>query len=180
MHYVLILLVAASRFLPHPPNVACVGALGLFAGCYLVGRRAYLVPAAALLLSDIVGHVIGWPGMGLYSLTTMAAVYLGVIAAVPIGRYMKNTAGVWKYPVASLVASSAFFLVSNFGVWLGPWYPSTMSGLVACFANAVPFFGYTIAGDLIFTGVLFGAWELSQSKAWAGLLSSPASTKVEA
>jgi xanthosine utilization system XapX-like protein len=180
MHYALILLVAASRFLPHPPNVACVGALGLFAGCYLVGRRAYLVPAAAMLLSDVVGHTVGWPGMGLYSLTTMLAVYLGVIAAVPVGRYMKKASGIWKYPVASLVASSAFFLISNFGVWLGPWYPSTLSGLAACFANAVPFFGYTVAGDLIFTGVLFGVWELSRNNAWSGLPASRANAKIEA
>ncbi|QDT09975.1 hypothetical protein K239x_19280 [Planctomycetes bacterium K23_9] len=162
MHYALILLVAASRFLPHPPNVACVGALGLFAGCYLAGRRAYLVPAAALLLSDVVGHLMGLPGMGLYSIVTMVAVYAGFIAAVPIGRLIEKIDGVWKYPALSLVASTAFFLISNFGVWLGPWYPNSIAGLAACYSNAVPFFGYTITGDLLFTAVLFGAMEFSR------------------
>jgi hypothetical protein len=52
-----------------------------------------------------------------------------------------------------------FFLLSNFGVWLGGWYPMTGSGLVACFVNAIPFYGYTVAGDLAFTVALFGAWE---------------------
>ncbi|MGB7345599.1 MAG: DUF6580 family putative transport protein [Pirellulaceae bacterium] len=167
MHYVLILLVAASRFLPHPPNVACIGALGLFAGCYLAGRRAYLIPVAALLISDVIGHLLAFPGMGFYSLTTMVAVYVGAMAAVPIGRLMKNAKGMWKFPAGSLAASTAFFVVSNFGVWLGPWYANTLSGLAACYTAAIPFFGYTIAGDLAFTVVLFGVWEMSRRTALA-------------
>ena len=86
MYYLLILIAAASRLLPHPPNVACVGAIGLFAGCYLAGRRAYLVPLAALLMSDVLGHVLRVPGMGFYQPVTMLAVYLGVLAAVPLGQ----------------------------------------------------------------------------------------------
>ena len=162
MYYLLILLVAASRFLPHPPNVACVGALGLFAGCYLVGRRAYLVPIAALLVSDVIGHAMGIPGMGFYSLTTMVAVYIGMAAAVPVGRLMKNRPGLAKYPLASVCASTLFFVISNFGVWLAGWYPMTGEGLIACFASAIPFYGYTLAGDLVFTAVLFGAFEFSR------------------
>ncbi len=176
MHYALILLVAASRFLPHPPNMACVGALGLFAGCCWAGRRAYLVPAAAMLISDLVGHALGWPGMGFYSLTTMAAVYLGVIAAVPIGRWMKHTKGLWKFPVASLAASMAFFLISNFGVWLGPWYPNTLAGLTTCFASAIPFFGYTVAGDLVFTIAIFGVWEWTKRPSALGTAATATNT----
>ncbi|NNE00293.1 MAG: hypothetical protein HKN47_23490 [Pirellulaceae bacterium] len=168
MYYLLILLVAASRLMPHPPNVACIGALGLFAGCYLVGRRAYLVPLAALLLSDVVGHVFGFAGMGFYSATTMLMVYAGALAAVPVGRWMQRRRGMWKFPAGSLVASTLFFLISNFGVWLGPWYATTTEGLIACYVSAIPFFGYTIAGDLLFTAALFGTWELSRRQAFFG------------
>jgi hypothetical protein len=161
MFYMLILLVAASRFLPHPPNVACLGALGLFAGCYLRGRRAYLVPLVVLLISDLAGHWLSIPGMGFYAPVSMAAVYLGAAAAVPIGRWMSRTSSFWKYPGGALAASTLFFLISNLGVWAGPWYPTSAGGLISCFTNAIPFFGYTIAGDLVFTGVLFGAWQWS-------------------
>lgn len=164
MPYLLILLVAASRFLPHPPNVACVGALGLFAGCYFSGKKAYLVPLAAMLLSDTVGHLMGIPGMGFYSLVSMVGVYLGVVAAVPLGRWLQNRSSHWQVPAGALMASLAFFLISNVGVWLGPWYPTTFAGLAACFTNAIPFFGYTVAGDLAFTVVMFGAWELSRKR----------------
>jgi hypothetical protein len=163
MYYLLILVAAASRLLPHPPNVACVGAIGLFAGCYLAGRRAYLVPLAALLMSDIVGHVFGVPGMGFYQPITMLAVYLGVLAAVPVGRLLASgRLRMLRIPVGSLTASTLFFLISNFGVWLGGWYSFTLAGLWSCYVNAIPFYGYTIAGDLAFTVVLFGAWELSR------------------
>lgn len=169
MYYALILLVAASRFLPHPPNVACIGALGLFAGCYLVGRRAYVVPLVALLISDVIGHACGIPGMGFYSATTMIAVYVGAMAAVPVGRWMQKRKGLVKFPVSALAASTLFFVISNFGVWLGPWHPTTPEGLLACYTSAIPFYGYTIAGDMLFTGVLFGTWELSRRYAQGGL-----------
>lgn len=162
MFYLLILVVAASRFLPHPPNVACVGALGLFAGCYLVGRRAYLVPLAVMFLSDVVGHVFNVRSMGFYNPIAMGMVYAGMLAAVPVGRWMASNQSKLRLPAGSLAASSLFFVISNFGVWLGGWYPMTGFGLLACYANAIPFFGYTIAGDLIFTIVVFGAWELSR------------------
>lgn len=162
MFYLLTLLVAASRFLPHPPNVACLGALGLFAGCYLAGKRAYLVPLAAIALSDLIGQLFSVPGMGFYSPISMAMVYLAVVSAVPIGRWMQRNKSMLRYPAGSLAASTMFFLISNLGVWLGPWYPATGSGLIACYTNAIPFFGYTIAGDLLFMAVLFGSWELSR------------------
>jgi hypothetical protein len=169
MFYLLTIVVAASRFLPHPPNVACVGALGLFAGCYLAGRRAYLVPLAVLLLSDCVGQLLRMPGMGFYNPITMACVYAGALCAVPVGRWIKSNQSKLRLPAGSLAASTLFFLISNFGVWLGGWYPLTGLGLLACYTSAIPFFGYTIAGDLLFTGVIFGAWEWSRRTLPAGI-----------
>jgi hypothetical protein len=163
MFYVLIALVAVSRFLPHPPNVACIGALGLFAGCYLSGRRSYLVPIAALFAGDVFGHMMGISGKGFYNPLVMVLVYGGVLAAVPIGRWMQKSSSKLRLPAGSLAASTIFFLVSNFGVWLGGWYSMTFAGLALCYTNAIPFFGYTIAGDLFFTVLLFSAYEYSRS-----------------
>lgn len=163
MFYVLIAVAATSRFLPHPPNVACIGALGLFAGCYLSGRRAYLVPLAAMLVSDIVGHFLAIPGMGFYNLATMGLVYAGVLATVPIGRWMHDHKSKLRLPAGSIAASTVFFLLSNFGVFLGGWYEMSLGGLASCYVRALPFYGYTIAGDLLFVGLLFGAYEMSRS-----------------
>ena len=162
MPYLLIIVAIASRFLPHPPNMACMGAIGLFAGCYLAGKKAYLVPLVAMLVSDVIGHAFGVSGMGFYSLVTMACVYAGVLAAVPLGRLLQNRVSTWSVPTAAVIVSAVFFLISNFGVWLGPWYPSTGEGFLACFAAAVPFFGNTLAGDLLASALLFGAYEGSR------------------
>lgn len=177
MIYVLTLLVAASRFLPHPPNFACIAALGLFAGCYVAGKRAYLIPLAALLVSDIVGHFAGIPGMGFYNPVTMLAVYFAMLLTVPIGRQMSHGNRWWRVPAGTLGASALFFVVSNLGVWLGPWYPSTVTGLLACFRNAIPFFQYTVAGDFFYVAFLFAAYELSRVN-W--VYRKPAYARVQA
>ncbi len=165
MFYVLTLVVAVSRFLPHPPNVACLGALGLFAGCYMTGRRAYLVPLAVLLISDVVGQIFAVPGMGFYSPVAMAMVYIAAMVTVPIGRHLREGNRWVRIPAGSLAASASFFLLSNFGVWMAGWYPMTAAGLGTCYFNAIPFFGYTIAGDLFFTVLMFGCFELSRQMA---------------
>jgi hypothetical protein len=54
-----------------------------------------------------------------------------------------------------------FFVVTNFGTWLlSGMYPMTASGLTACFVAAIPFFQNTVAGDLFYSGVLFGGFAL--------------------
>ncbi len=50
-----IVVAAALRLAPHPPNFTPIGAMALFSGAYL-GRKwlAFAAPLAALLLSDAV------------------------------------------------------------------------------------------------------------------------------
>jgi hypothetical protein len=52
-----------------------------------------------------------------------------------------------------LLSSLIFFIVSNFGTWL-IGYPHTIEGLLMCYTLAIPFFGYSILGDL-FWGYTF-------------------------
>jgi len=43
----------------------------------------------------------------------------------------------------------------------GALYTRDLSGLAACYAVALPFWGRTLAGDLLFSGALFGLYELA-------------------
>ncbi|MDR0574632.1 MAG: hypothetical protein LBG96_11490 [Tannerella sp.] len=53
--------------------------------------------------------------------------------------------------------------VTNFGVWFSSgMYPQTLVGLQACYIAGIPFFWNTLLGDVVYTGVLFGAFELLQ------------------
>jgi len=66
----------------------------------------------------------------------------------------------------ALGGSLIFFVISNFGVWLAsPLYPNTLEGLMMCYTAAIPFFHYTIAGNLVYCGVLFGGYEYIKFKA---------------
>ncbi|MFA4818191.1 MAG: DUF6580 family putative transport protein, partial [Parcubacteria group bacterium] len=59
-------------------------------------------------------------------------------------------------------SSITFFLVTNFAVWaFFDWYPHTWAGLITNFTLALPFFRNTLLGDVFYTGVLFGAYELA-------------------
>ncbi|MFO0902436.1 MAG: DUF6580 family putative transport protein [Pirellulales bacterium] len=148
------------------PNFAPVAALALFAGYVLPCRRlAVLVPLGVMAASDCV--------IGGYDLRLMAVVYSSLAAPAWAGHWLQNrfgmsqksasgwaAAGMTAGLVGSSLASSIFFFITtNFGVWaLGSSYAHTWTGLVDCYLRAVPFFRYTLAGDLFFASVLFSAY----------------------
>jgi hypothetical protein len=148
----LVVLAALARLLPHPPNFTPVGALALFGGATFADRRAgFLVPLAAMLLSDAV--------LGFHS--GMPVVYAAFVAIVGIGLILRARRTPLRLAGASLAASVLFFVVTNFAVWaMGSTYPKTAGGLIACYAAAIPFFGNTLLGDAFFTAVLFGGLAL--------------------
>jgi len=52
-----------------------------------------------------------------------------------------------------------FFLVTNFGAWLGsPIYPQTGAGLVAAYVAGIPFFQNTLLGTLFYSALMFGSF----------------------
>ncbi len=153
MTLVLMVLGAAfSRLVPHPWNFTAIGAMALFGGSYFPSRRlSMLVPLLALFVSDLV--------LGFHS--TMLFVYLPFALMVMTGWTLREGKSPMRIVTASLVTSSVFFLVSNFGVWImGGMYAPTWQGLVTCYVAAIPFFDNQILGDLFFSGVLFGAAEV--------------------
>lgn len=148
----LILLAAFSRLLPHPPNVVAITAIALFGGVYLEKRHAFIVPIAAMLLSDyFIGFYRG-----------MEWVYASFLLIGCIGLWLRTHRGAARTIGASLAGSILFFVVTNFGVWISSQvtYPHTAAGLMQCYVAAIPFFRNTVAGDLVYVGVMFGSFEL--------------------
>ena len=136
----MIMLAVASRLLPHPPNFAPITGIALFAAAKLSRKIvAFLLPLFCLFITDL------FLGLGWINLFVYAA--FGMISF--LGMQLK------KVSILNVLGSSVlFFIVSNFGVWV-LYYPLTLEGLVSCFTLAIPFFGNTIAGDLVYTAVLF-------------------------
>jgi hypothetical protein len=159
----LILGAAAMRIIPHPPNFTPVAALALFGGARFDRKLwAFGVPLAAMLLSDSLLELL--TGRGFHS--GMYAVYASFAAVVGLGLWLHRHGGAVNTGLAALAASGLFFLTTNFAVWLQlpPLYPRTGAGLLACYTAAIPFFGPTLAGDLLYTTVLFGAFALAERR----------------
>ena len=143
---------AVARLLPHPPNFTPVASMSLFGGARLRGWQTYLLPLVLMAATD--------PLVGGYSIAT-PWVYASFLLSVWLGRFLRGSENPLRIGAVCAVSSAQFFAFTNFGMWLGTsMYPHTPAGLVLCYVNAIPFFGRTLAGDLLYTGVLFGlhAW----------------------
>jgi len=145
---------AAARLLPHPPNVTPLAAIALFSGACLPGRRRpFVIPLAALFLSDLV--------IGLHD--QMPVVYGSFALIVLLGRLLRARRRALPIAAATLCGSVLFFAATNFGVWaFGSLYPRTFEGLLACYIAALPFFGRTLLGDTFFSAALFGGLALAE------------------
>jgi hypothetical protein len=157
----LIVVAAASRLVPHPPNVTPLAAVALFGGATFERRwTAFLVPLAALLLSDLLlqaGYLAGWqPNPGFYP--GQWVVYTGFVLTATIGVLIRRDRGVLAITLAAVAGSSIFFLLTNFAVWMsGLMYPRTAAGLRLCYETALPFLRNSLLGDLAYCLCLFGA-----------------------
>lgn len=158
----LVLFAAFSRLIPHPYNFTPIGGMALFGAAYF-GRKywALLVPALALYLSSLLLdntlYAQYYDGFVWFS-NPFVYFAFGLIALFGLGMLQKITT--IRVLGGALGASAIFFLVSNFGAWLGsPMYPQDFNGLMAAYAAGLPFLRNTLLGDLVYTGVLFGAYQ---------------------
>jgi hypothetical protein len=149
----LIVVGVLSRVIPHPPNVTAVVGVTLL-GAYAIRSPwlAALIPLAVMALSDL---VLGWHSSALFT-------YAGMLAGTFIGRGLLRQLSVVRLGGAAFLASLAFFVISNFGVYLGGYYGFGIDGLVACYVAAIPFWGYSLVGDIGSTALLFALFVLAR------------------
>ncbi len=135
------LVLAASRFVPHPPNFTSLLALSFYVPA-LLGKR--FIPALVL------GFVITDLFIGFHNTTffTWGSVVL-------IGLIVNNfSSSIMHRITGSLVGAVIFFFVTNFGVWVSGFYGYTFEGLVNCYILAIPFFAYSLISTLLFSSVI--------------------------
>jgi len=142
----LVVVGALARLVPHPWNFAPVGGMSLFAGARLRGWQAYMVPILLMLVTD--------PFRGGFGIAT-PFVYLSFLLNVWIGRRLRDSENPIKIGTAAVISSMQFFLISNFGSFVG-YFPHTWAGLARCYTLALPFYAPTLVSDLLCTGILFG------------------------
>lgn len=166
----IIVLAVISRLIPHPYNFAPFGAIALFSGALISHRfTALLLPCLAAWISGVIlnntlyaamfpeftwfDYNIFWQCLA-YALTSLA------------GRLiLNNPTSVVRLGSAAVISSLIFFVISNFGYWTtGLFYAKDGVGLLTCYINALPFYPATLAGDLLYTGVMFGIYFLVQKR----------------
>lgn len=164
---VFILLAALSRLLPHPPNVTPIGGMALFGAAYFAKRHlAIIVPLIALWISDLIlNNVVYAAYFEGFSWFGIPVVYLSIIAIALMGTKLLQKIKISNLLIASLAASTIFFLITNLGSWwMDPIYTKDIVGIFTAYTAGLPFFLNTIAGDLFFTAVLFGGYELVKQR----------------
>lgn len=134
------------------PNFAPVAAISLFSGFYF--RKYFIfIPIAIMFISDIF--------VGFYDWKLMSAVYLSFVLIGLIGILTRKNKSILSIIGCSLAGSFLFFIITNFAVWIfSQWYPHNFSGLISCYEMAIPFFRNTILGDLFYSSIIFGCYEL--------------------
>jgi hypothetical protein len=140
----------------YPWNFSPLYALALFGGAALSVRVATLAPLATLVVGDLVIAAVSGGEWGFYP--AQGFNYLAILAVTACGLPLRVRPKVANIALGGLSGATAFFVVSNFGVWVtrgGYVRPLTPSGLAMCYADAIPFFGPTVLSIAVFLPVLF-------------------------
>ena len=132
------LALAASRFIPHPPNFTSLLALSFYIPA-LLGIR-YL---PALLLSFAITDLF----IGFHN--TLIFTWGSIIVIGLLSKYF--TQNILSRISGSLIGACIFFLITNFGVWSNGVYGYTFSGFLTCYTLAIPFFAYSLISTIVFS-----------------------------
>jgi hypothetical protein len=160
---ILILAAAISRVIMYPDNFSPIIGMAIFAGAVIKDKRlAFVLPIVSMFLSDIMFEVFniapgfwGWGqlvGYGILALITFFAFNLKKINVVSVVGF-------------SIASSLIFFILSNLSFFIldNPvyhTYSSDASGFLQCYIQALPFLKISLVADLVYSGVLFGAYYL--------------------
>ena len=133
-------LLAASRFIPHPPNFTSLLALSFYVPVFF-GIKFLPALVIGFILTDI--HI------GLHG--TIFFTWGSVIMIGLISKFFSDT--MFKRISGALLGACIFFLITNFGVWTSGYYGYSINGLILCFYLALPFFAYSLISTFVFSGI---------------------------
>lgn len=169
--FILLIVVAALyRVIPGRPwGFAPHIAMALFGGAVIKDKRwAFALPVFSLFLSDLLYEILHSYGLidmqGFYP--GQWANYLWFLAITCLGFLMKNIR-VGTVISFSFLGPTVYFLLSNFGVWVGGggWQrPKTFEGLIQCYTDGLPFYRGGLMATLVFSTVLFGLYMLAKKR----------------
>ncbi len=138
-----------EKIIPHLPNFSPELAFSI----YLVMRYKKMLAIFSIflmwLLCDFYYALIhNAPVLGNWALLTYSALLI-LVLFFSVFRFKKNNA---IFIFLSILASSFFWLWTNFGVWLfSGMYFHSVAGLIACYVLALPFLGYSLISAIFWS-----------------------------
>ena len=152
-------------------NFTPIGAMGLFGGAYFTSKwKAYAFPLLTLLVSDLIINYFVFDGKYGIMYGKWYIIY-GVFALIVFfGKILIKKVSVQNVILASIVAAISHWLIADFTVWIGGgtdlrnMLPLTKNwaGLMQCYAQGFPFMKNFLMGNLVYSGILFGAFQFAQ------------------
>ena len=142
---------AASRFIPHPPNFTSLLALSFYIPA-LLGIRYLPALIVSFALTDL---FIGFHGTALF--TWGSVLFIGFLSKYFIKNIISRITG-------ALVGACIFFVITNFGVWSLGIYGYTIDGIITCYVLAIPFFAYSLISTFIFSSIIEGVYKIQKKK----------------
>jgi len=163
----MILAAIALRFVSYEykslSNFTPVGAIALFGGAYFTDKwKAYTVVLLTLFLSDIAINYL-YTSKLVFWYSGSAWVYLTFAIMVFIGSLIKKV-NVANVAIASVASVCVHWLIIDLPFLYGTFYPHTLAGYGQSLIAALPFEKNMLIADAIYGAILFGGFELAQSK----------------
>ena len=131
---------AASRFVPHPPNFTSLIALSFYIPVFF-GIKFIPILIASFIITDF---IIGFHGVTIFTWGTV--ILIGLLSKFFISNITIRFCG-------ALMGAFLFYIITNFGVWSLGSYGYTFEGLIICYTLAIPFFGNTLISTIIFSTI---------------------------
>ena len=138
---------AASRFIPHPPNFTPIISMAILSGFVLKNlKHSILLILSAMIFTDIF--------LGFHK--NMLFVYTSLYLITTVSFKFSHKINYKSLLFYCLLSAICFFILTNYGVWFfGNLYAKNFEGLIECYIMAIPFFKNTIISTIIFSYIAF-------------------------
>ena len=145
------LILASSRFIPHPPNFTSLIALSFYVPAILGVRYLPAVLISFAITDIFIGYHLGthW--------TWGSVVLIGFISIFLNSNFITRIGG-------ALIGAVIFFIITNFGVWVSGMYEQSWAGFAECYILALPFFGYSMVSTLLFSLLIEAVYKFGHNK----------------
>ncbi len=139
----IIIILAFSRLIPHPPNFTPIISMALLSGYFFSSiYLAIIILIFSLLVSDFF--------LGFYE--NMIFIYFTILFISLVFFNISYKINFKNLYLFSFMGAFIFYLITNFSVWAtGSLYDKNFSGLIQCYFLALPFFKNTLISTLVYS-----------------------------